>query len=214
MSTAQRIALHADKLRDIAASGLRYTTNSHDRENYAAVQQIAIELLALSTNEGLDTFEPLRASIFSRTTPLLVGDAAIIDQTGEILLVQRHADRTWALPGGALEVGETAAEGVIRETKEETGIKCEPVTLAGVFDSRLCGMATRHHLYVLTFLCRLIGARNPRPPLHEAEILEARWFHEDKLPRNLHAGTDLRVRRAFRAHYGERVAFFDGIGKS
>lgn len=211
MQTAQRLALQADRLRDIAAGGLRYTTNSHDRECYAAVQQIAMELLALSTDEALDSLEPLRASIFSRMTPLVIGDAAIIDYTGEILLVQRHADRTWALPGGALAVGETPAEGVIREAEEETGVPCAPVALAGIFDSRLCGMAARHHLYVFTFLCKPTGERTPRPPLHETEIRDARWFSESALPRDLHAGSSMRLRQAFRAYHGDRLTHCDGL---
>lgn len=40
------------------------------------------------------------------------------------------------MPGGGFRVGETPAEGPVREALEETGLKCEPVALVGVFDSR------------------------------------------------------------------------------
>ncbi|MBR7148319.1 MAG: NUDIX hydrolase, partial [Firmicutes bacterium] len=42
----------------------------------------------------------------------------------EILMVkQEHPERTvWMVPGGGIEEGETAAEAVIREMKEETGL--------------------------------------------------------------------------------------------
>ena len=76
-----------------------------------------------------------------------MGDAAVIDDDGRILLVQRADNSKWAMPGGAMEVSETPAEGVVREAFEETGVRCEVVALVGVFDSRLCGTISRHHLY-------------------------------------------------------------------
>ncbi|MGP5659605.1 NUDIX domain-containing protein [Corynebacterium falsenii] len=36
---------------------------------------------------------------------------------------------TWALPGGAIDVGETPAEGALRETWEETGVVASDVTI-------------------------------------------------------------------------------------
>jgi len=93
-------------------------------------------MLALATGETWEQIEPLRATIFSKPTPVTGGDAAIIDDEGRILLIQRADNGLWAMPGGALEVGETPAEGVVREALEETGVHCQPIALVGVFDSR------------------------------------------------------------------------------
>ena len=43
---------------------------------------------------------------------------------GKILMVKQvHPERTvWMVPGGGIEEGETAAEAVVREMKEETGL--------------------------------------------------------------------------------------------
>ncbi len=42
---------------------------------------------------------------------------------GKVLLVQQSVEsREWSLPGGKLEPGETIAEGLIREMREETGL--------------------------------------------------------------------------------------------
>jgi hypothetical protein len=154
MNTAEQIALWADRLRDLSAMGLTFAENIYDRERYQAIQDVAMAMLALATGESLDRLEPLRAPAFSRPTPISAGDAAVIDDTGRILLIRRSDTKKWGLPGGALEVGETPAEGVAREVLEETGVRCQPVALVGVFDSRFCGLVSRHHLYLLTFLCR------------------------------------------------------------
>ena len=102
-SPAQQIAAWADKLRDISALGLMFANSSYDRERYQTLQDMAMSMLALATGDRLDQLEPLRAPVFSRPTPFAVGDAAVIDRLGRILLIQRADNAKWAMPGGALE---------------------------------------------------------------------------------------------------------------
>jgi len=209
MTPAQCIALWADKLRDISAMGLTFCQNIHDRESYRNIQDIAIEMLALATGEPPEQLEPLRAPIFNRPAPIPVGDAAIIDD-GNILLVQRADNHKWAMPGGAMAVGETPAEGVAREAFEETGVRCEPVALVGVFDSRLCGTVSRHHLYQFVFLCKpLNGGEAVEMPSHAIEVLDARWFAGHDLPDDLDPGHVLRIPEAFRVWHGDARVHFD-----
>ncbi|MFN7155143.1 MAG: NUDIX hydrolase [Acidovorax sp.] len=47
--------------------------------------------------------------------------AALITQSGRVLLHQLDGDTFWALPGGAIEPGESAAQAVARELHEELG---------------------------------------------------------------------------------------------
>ena len=46
--------LWADQLRDISAFGLRFAENIYDKERYQVVQSVALEMLALATNEPLE----------------------------------------------------------------------------------------------------------------------------------------------------------------
>jgi ADP-ribose pyrophosphatase YjhB (NUDIX family) len=211
MTPAQQIALWADRLRDISALGLVFCKNFHDRESYRQIQDIAIEMLALATGDPIEQITPLRAPVFDRPTPLSVGDAAVIDDDGRILLVQRADNRKWAMPGGALAVGETPAEGVVREALEETGVRCEPVSLVGVFDSRLCGSVSRHHLYQFVFLCKpLDGGEAVGTPSHAIEVLGTRWFPEHNLPDDIDPGHVSRIPEAFRVWRGDGRTYFDG----
>ena len=209
MTVVEQIASWADRLRDVSAMGLHFSKNIHDEAAFRTVQTIAMEMLALTAGETIAQIEPLRGPIFSRPTPLAVGDAAVIDGEGRILLIQRADNGKWAMPGGALEVGETPAEGVVREALEETGVHCRPISLVGVFDSRLCGTTSRFHLYQFVFLCEPLNRQEVVEPSHAIEVTDKGWFPEDGLPENLDPGHRLRIPEAFRVWHGDGRAFFD-----
>lgn len=210
MNLAQVIAQWADQLRDVSAMGLYFADNIYDREHYQTVQDIALRMLALAMGELPERLEPLRATYFRRPTPLTTGDAAIIDNAGHILLIRRADNGCWAMPGGALEVGETPAEGVVREALEETGVRCQPVALVGVHDSRLCGSTSPYHLYHFLFLCQPLNGKQPEQPAsHAIETLETGWFAQDALPSPLHPGHEKRIAEAFRVWRGDTRAYFD-----
>src|SRR5438128_9472893 len=59
--------------------------------------------------------------------------AIITSNEGKILLHRRSDNGTWALPGGAMEIGESIGETVKREVKEETGLDVEPEYISGVY---------------------------------------------------------------------------------
>jgi ADP-ribose pyrophosphatase YjhB (NUDIX family) len=61
--------------------------------------------------------------------------AIVVDQDGRILLHRRTDNELWSIPGGGMEVGERIAATVVREVKEETGLKVEPETLVGIYSN-------------------------------------------------------------------------------
>lgn len=209
MNIAQQLALWADRLRDLSATGLHFDDNPYARERYQVVQDIAMQMLAYATGETMEQFEPLRASVFSHLTPFSTGEAAVIDADTRILLIQRADTKRWALPGGALEVGETPAEGVVREALEETGVRSHPLALVGVFDSLRCGSDSPHHLYHFLFLCQPLELPGDRPPSHARETLGSGWFSENNLPIEIEPGHSIRIAEAFRMWRGDPKPFFD-----
>jgi ADP-ribose pyrophosphatase YjhB (NUDIX family) len=59
--------------------------------------------------------------------------AACVLQDGEVLLQRRSDDGKWGLPGGAMELGESAEEAALREVAEETGLQIRVDALLGVY---------------------------------------------------------------------------------
>ena len=60
-------------------------------------------------------------------------NVVVTNDAGQILLIKRSDNDNWALPGGAIDLGESMAQAGIRETKEETGIDCEITGLVGIY---------------------------------------------------------------------------------
>lgn len=91
----------------------------------------------------------------------LVGVGAVIVEDGRVLLVRRGHEPMkghWSLPGGLLELGETLADGVVREVKEETGLTVEPVELIELLDRiHRLGERVQYHYVIADYLCRVAG---------------------------------------------------------
>ena len=65
---------------------------------------------------------------------LVVATSAVVtDGQGRILLQRRADSGNWALPGGAMEMGESLTDSVIREVREETGYHIEVTGLVGTY---------------------------------------------------------------------------------
>ena len=60
-------------------------------------------------------------------------NVVVTSDSDEILLIRRSDNDNWAIPGGAIELGESMTQAAVRETKEESGIDCEITGLVGIF---------------------------------------------------------------------------------
>jgi ADP-ribose pyrophosphatase YjhB (NUDIX family) len=68
--------------------------------------------------------------------PRLVVSTLPVTDDGNVVLIRRGIEPgygSWAQPGGFLEIDETAHDGAIRETLEETGLVVEPTEVVGVY---------------------------------------------------------------------------------
>ncbi len=217
MSWREKVTHWAEQLKRIGDDGLVQPSNIYEKDNYQAFHSLAVAMAKSAADETI-TFEPLEATLSGKLSPAAVADAAVVDEHGRLLMIRRADNNMWAMPGGALEVGETFAEGAAREAYEETGVRCEPVTLIGVWDSRLYeGVTSRFHMYQMTVLCQpLAGAKIDPQPSHAVEIKDVRWFTEDKLPPldEIDAGHRPRLPHVFRVWRGDKRPFFNPLMSS
>ncbi|GAB3964757.1 NUDIX domain-containing protein [Plantactinospora veratri] len=70
----------------------------------------------------------LRALAGDRTLMFVGARGVVRDTAGQVLLIERSDNGYWALPAGAMELGESIAECAVREVWEETGLKATEVT--------------------------------------------------------------------------------------
>ena len=93
----------------------------------------------------------------------------------QVLLCRRNIEPRfglWTLPSGFLEIGESTADGAIRETVEEAGARIE---LQGLFTVLNVVRVAQLHLYYRARLHDTDFAPGP-------ETIEAQLFREDQIP--------------------------------
>src|SRR5271156_975964 len=90
------------------------------------------------------TTEPTTADLEARRAARrypdrpIVGVLVVVLRGDQVLIVQRRQEPNagrWGFPGGVLELGETVAEGAMRELMEETGIVADPAGFLDIHDA-------------------------------------------------------------------------------
>src|SRR5258708_39425974 len=81
--------------------------------------------------ERIDYLDDPAAPKANRLVPS--ANVIVVNDQDQILMIRRTDNGNWAVPGGAMDLGESIAEAAIRETEEETGIVCEITGLIGIY---------------------------------------------------------------------------------
>lgn len=107
--------------------------------------------------------------------------AFVLDDQGRVLLIQRSDNGLWAIPGGAQDIGESIADTVVRETREETGIDVEVTGIIGVYTNPHHVMAYDdgevRQQFSLCFRARPTGGELRT----SSESTQVRWVPQDEL---------------------------------
>jgi ADP-ribose pyrophosphatase YjhB (NUDIX family) len=104
----------------------------------------------------------------------------VTNTAGDVLMIRRTDNDNWAVPGGAIDLGESIPEAAVRETAEETGITCEITGLVGTYsDPRHVILYTSNGEARQEFSIVLTGRAIGGEPTPSEESQEVRW-----VPRN------------------------------
>ncbi len=105
------------------------------------------------------------------------------DAAGRMLLVRLIDTGNWATIGGAIEPGESPAEGAVREAQEEAGVTVELGNVLGVLggpEYRVTYPNGDRAAYVVTVFDATVIGGDPRPDGDETS--EVDWFRPEELP--------------------------------
>lgn len=132
---------------------------------------------------------PFYMPYFQLTRGMTLGArAAVVDGDNRVFLVKHTYVPGWYLPGGGIEVNETALQALNRELEEEGHIHLDgPAELHGLYWNREA--SRRDH--VAFFVVRHFTQTRPRLP--DAEIADAGFFALDALPDDTTKATHRRL---------------------
>ena len=208
----------SEALAGIARTGLGFTESLYERERFEEILRVAGDIRAEADGEtdengddagGLvqEWMDTVGTGIPGYVTPKVAVGAAVGNDKGELLLIQRADSGIWLYPTGWCDVGYSAAEVVVKEVEEETGIVVEPVRLIAVLDGLRLGM-TRVPLNSLLFYCRAVGGELQAHPLETSDV---GWFTRETLPHPL-VGSERWGEHVFAAINGEqRDVLYDRV---
>jgi ADP-ribose pyrophosphatase YjhB (NUDIX family) len=110
-------------------------------------------------------------------------NVVVVNDAAEILMIRRSDNDNWAVPGGAVDLGESVTQAAVRETREESGIDCEITGLVGIYsDPRHVILYTSNGEARQEFSIVLTGRPLSGTPTPSDESTEVRWVTAADLP--------------------------------
>jgi ADP-ribose pyrophosphatase YjhB (NUDIX family) len=166
-----------DELRIIGQNGLRYADDHHDERRYERILELVEEHYGETLTLPPEEVHNRLAEEVGHVTPKVGAGAAIFNEDGKMLLMQRPDRGDWNVPGGFVDPDEGPEQAVIRETREETGLDVRIVDLVGAYHQP----ATEQHVNEvvgLAYLCERVGGE-----LRESkESTALQYWHIEDVP--------------------------------
>jgi ADP-ribose pyrophosphatase YjhB (NUDIX family) len=112
-------------------------------------------------------------------------NVVVVNDAGDVLMIRRSDNDNWAVPGGAIDLGESMVQAAVRETREETGIECEITGLIGIYtDPKHVILYTSNGEARQEFSILLTGAATGGQPTPSSESSEVRWVPREDVARH------------------------------
>lgn len=149
------------------------------------------------------TYEEIGRAAGAGAALIVVAACAFVRRDDGVLLQRRGDNGRWALPAGAMELGERIDRTAVRETLEETGVEVDPLRLIGLYTAPRPATPSqprrRSQLVVAYFECRPVGGA---PRADGVESTEVGYFPPDDLPSDVADRTHLFIADALAGRRG------------
>ena len=136
-------------------------------------QQILSRVVALAPEAERDTFAAVYERIFGASGGLvetIARGVAVWD--GKVLICRAKGGKSSYLPGGHIEFGETGAEALKREVREELGVDATVGKFLGVVENSFLQHGKRHCEINLVYEMKLDGAAQAA----QEDWIEFEWW--------------------------------------
>lgn len=124
--------------------------------------------------------------------------AVVMDEKGRIVLHKRSDNHLWSLPGGAMDLGESIEECIIREVKEETGLDVEVLKCIGIYTDPNHVIAFSdgevRQQFSICFACKIVGGEITV----SSESTRVEFFTKEEIEQmDLHPAQRIRIQDFF-----------------
>lgn len=134
----------------------------------------------------MNYIEHLRSLVGQEKVIMIVAGAFVFDKENRLLLQRRTDNKSWGLPGGFMELGETVQETAKREVFEETGLRLGKLDLFGIYSGpeydKTFPNGDQVSMVQLLFTCNEYEGKLVS---HNSESLDNGFFSLDQLPEDL-----------------------------
>lgn len=128
----------------------------------------------MSVSRRIDYYDDPSAPKANSLVPSV--NVVVVNDAGEILMIRRSDNDNWAVPGGAIDLGESVAQAAVRETREESGIECEITGAVGIYsDPKHVILYTSNGEVRQEFSIVLTARPLSGQPTPSSESSEVRW---------------------------------------
>lgn len=125
----------------------------------------------------------VRAKVGHQPLIMTSASGALVNEDNQVLLQERADTGDWGFPGGYMEFGESFADTVKREFKEDAGIEVEPVKLLKISDQEFYTYPNGDQVQPINAFYLVKAISDQKADFKPTETLQTRYFSLDEAPK-------------------------------
>ncbi|MEL7692438.1 MULTISPECIES: NUDIX hydrolase [Streptococcus] len=130
----------------------------------------------------MDYISYIRSKVGHDKVILTFAGGILADDEGRVLLQLRGDKKTWSIPGGAMELGESTLDTAKREFFEETGIEVEATRFLNVYSNFEEVYPNGDAVQTDVFIYELAAISSVNiADFHNEETLRLRFFSKEEI---------------------------------